>query len=241
MRRILVVLVLATMACSVRKYATRQLGEALAHDVDRTFSSDNDPELIHAASPFALKLVEAMIERSPKDTTLLLAAANGFTQYSYAFVQMDADEIESNDRATATALRQRATKLYIRARDYGMRGLQIKHPNFAADLKANPKTAVEELTTKEVPLMYWTGAAWAGALAASRDMFMLPQVPQFEALMERVLQLDDTYDHGAVHTFMITFEMASPTRRGDRAARAKQHFDRAVELGAGHQVAPYVA
>jgi predicted anti-sigma-YlaC factor YlaD len=229
-----------TTACSVRKYAIKQVGGALANS-SGTFSSDNDPELIRAAVPFSLKLIEALLDQTPKDPGLLYAAANGFTEYAYAFIQMDADQIEERDRAAAAAMRERAAKMYLRARDYGMRGLELKHPIFGASLKANPKTAAESLAAKDVPFMYWTALSWAGALAASRDMFMLPQIPQFEALLDRALQLDEAYDHGALHTFLITFEMASPTRRGDKAARAKQHFERALELGLGHQVGPYVS
>ncbi len=245
MRRSIGVLALAAVifavpACSIRKYAIKQVGGALAKS-GGTFASDNDPELIRAAIPFSLKLVEALLEQTPRDANLLLAAATGFTQYAYGFVYLDADMVEEHDRAGGAAMRERATKLYLRGRDYGMRGLELKHPNFAASLKANPKQAVQDLTAKEVPLMYWTALSWAGALAASRDMFMLPQIPQFEALLERALEIDEAYDDGALHTFMIAFEMVSPTRRGDKAARAKQHFERAVELSRGHQAGPYVS
>jgi hypothetical protein len=236
----LVLVLLVTGACSARRYAIKQVGSALANSRD-TFSSDNDPELIRAAAPFSLKLLDALLEQTPKDVNLLRAASSGYTQYCYAFVHMDADELEDRDRAAASGLRQRATKLYVRARDYGMRGLEVTHANFAADLKANPKAAVQKLVAKDVPLIYWTALSWAGALAASRDMFMLAQIPQFEALGERALELDEAYDHGSLHTFMVSFEMASPTRRGEKAARAKQHFDRALELGKGHQAGPYVA
>ena len=89
--------------------------------------------------------------------------------------------------------------------------------------------------------MFWTAAAWAGALAATSDLFLLPQIPQFEALILRALESDDAYDQGALHTFMITYEMESPTRTGDKAARAKAHFERAVALSHGRRAAPYVA
>jgi predicted anti-sigma-YlaC factor YlaD len=230
--------ILASPACSIRKYAIRQIGGALASG-GSTFSSDNDPELIRSAVPFSLKLIETLLGQTPRDPNLLLAAASGFTQYAYGFVYLDADM--TPDRDTAAALRARAAKLYLRARDYGLRGLEVRHPNFAASLKAGPKQAVQSLAAKDVPLMYWTALSWAGALAASRDMFMLPQIPQFEALLDRALEVDESYDDGALHTFLIAFEMASPTRRGDKAARARQHYERALELSKGHQAGPYVA
>jgi predicted anti-sigma-YlaC factor YlaD len=231
---------LAIASCSPRKYAVNQLGNALAGS-GSTFSSDSDPELIRGAVPFGLKLVEGLLTETPRHEGLLLAANKGFTQYAYAFVLQDADELEDKDRAAAQAMRLRASKLFLRARDYGLRGLELKHPGFPQQLKANPKTAVESLTAKEVPFAYWTSVSWAGALASSRDMFMLPQIPQFEALIERALALDESYDQGAIHAFMITFEMNSPTRQGEKARRAKERFDRAVELSGGRQAGPYVA
>lgn len=236
---VLTAALLLSVGCSMKKYAIKQMGGALANS-GGTFASDNDPELVRAAVPFSLKLIEALLDQTPKDPALLQAANTGFTQYAFGFIHLEVEEVEERDRAAAASMRERAGKLYLRARDYGLRGLEVHHPNFTAELKAKPKEAVQKLTVKDVPFAYWTALSWAGALAATRDMFMLPQITQFESLMDRALELDETYDAGAIHTFMVTFEMVSPTRRGDKAARAKQHFERALELSKGHQAGPYV-
>jgi len=111
----------------------RQLGTALASG-GNTFTSDDDPELVEAAIPFGLKLYESLLAESPKHTGLLLAAAQGFTEYSYAFVDSRIDEARAESLERADALRERARKLYIRAYHYGMRGLDARHPGFAAAL-----------------------------------------------------------------------------------------------------------
>ncbi len=229
--------------CSVKRYAINQLGDALA-GTGTTFSSDDDPELIRAAVPFSLKLVESLLAENPRHQGLLLAAARGFTEYAYAFVQEDADELEDTNKVAATAMRARAAKLYLRARNYGLRGLEVKHPGFAERLKANPKEAVRELKKTEAPLMYWTAISWGAALAASHDFAMIPEIPRFEALIDRVLEVDEAYDEGTAHTFMITYEMSRLNGKGGlpaRAARAKEHFDRAMALGGGHQAGPLVS
>ena len=46
---------------------------------------------------------------------------------------------------------------------------------------------------------------WGAALAASHDFAMLPEIPRFEALIDRVLELDEAYDEGTAHTFLITY------------------------------------
>src|SRR5439155_17291365 len=54
--------------------------------------------------------------------------------------------------------------------------------------------------------------------------------------------LDEEYDHGAIHVFLISYEMARQGVKADEAAaHAKQHFDRAVELSAGKLASPLVA
>src|SRR5579862_6401997 len=164
-------------SCSVRKYAINKLGDALAR-TNTTFAADDDPELIRSAAPFSLKLVESLLAENPRHEGLLLAATRGFTQYAYAFVQEDADELEDTDRARAAALRLRAAKLYLRARDYGLRGLEVKHAGFSERLKKNPAAAVKELKKPDLDLMYWTAISWAAALSVSRDFMMLPEIPR---------------------------------------------------------------
>ncbi len=215
------------------------MGNALA-GTGTVFASDDDPELIRAAIPFSLKLIESLLAENPRHEGLLLAAARGFTQYSYAFVQEDSDELDDTDRVRASALRARAAKLYIRARNYGLRGLEVRHKDFIARIKQNPKEAVKELKKPEVEMMYWTTLSWAAALATSRDFTMLPEIPRFEALADRVIELDDTYDEGAMHGFLITYEMSRLNPKPDRIAIAKAHFERNIELAKGHQAGPYV-
>src|SRR6266852_3578127 len=113
--------VASSTGCSVKRIAVNKLGNALASG-GSTFTSDEDPELVRDALPFSLKLIESLLAESPRHRGLLLAAASGFTPYAYAFVQEEADEIEDRDLEKATALRIRARRLYLRARDYGIRG-----------------------------------------------------------------------------------------------------------------------
>ncbi len=218
----------------------QSLADSLSTRLSASFASDSDPELVRDAVPFSLKLIESLMAENPHDDGLLYSATKGFTQYAYAFLQQDADEIEDRDRVQASALRQRAAKLYLRARDYGMQGLEQHHSGFGLALKANPAKAVEKLTLREVPLIYWTGLSWAGALSASRDFTMLPQIPQFEALMDRALELQPSFNDGALHNFFINFEMSSPTRKGDKAGRARRHFEDAVAISHGLLAGPYV-
>lgn len=227
--------------CSIRHYALNKAADALAQS-GSTFASDDDPELIKAAAPFSLKLMESFLAENPRHAGLLAAAASGFTQYAYAFVQEDADEIEPVDLSAAEALRARARRLYLRAQRYGLRALDVKHPGFGKALLQNPKTAVRAATKADVPMLYWTAAAWASAISLSKDNpDLVGQIPAMEALVDRALELNENYGSGAIHNFMISYEMSRAGGAGDPAQRARRHFERALALSKGLDASPLVA
>lgn len=236
----LLVVVAMLSGCSIKKMAINKLGDALAGG-GTSLSSDDDPELVKAAVPFSLKLIESLLAESPKHEGLLLAAASGFTQYGYAFVNQEADEKEDSDLATATAMRARARKLYLRARGYGLRGLELRHPGVSEALRKQPKAAVKAVGAKDVPLLYWTAAAWGAAISVSKDdPALVSDQIIVEALIDRALELDEDFDGGAIHAFLINYEMARQGLPGDPAVRARKHFDRAMELSGGKLASPLV-
>jgi len=227
--------------CSVRKTAINMLGDALAGG-GTTFASDNDPELVQAAIPFSLKLIESLLAETPEHEGLLLAAAGGFAQYSYAFVQLEADEVEGEDLAAATALRDRARRLYLRARAYGLRGLDARHKGFSTQLRAVPKEAVLAARPGDVPLLYWTAVAWGAAISISKDdPAFIAEIPILEALLDRALELDESWGAGAIHSLLISYEMSRDSIAGDPVDRARRHFDRALDLSGGRLAGPLLA
>jgi predicted anti-sigma-YlaC factor YlaD len=237
---ILLLSALALSGCSVKRMAVNKLGDALASG-GTTFSSDDDPELVAQAVPFSLKLMESLLAESPDHKGLLLATSSGFTQYGYAFVQQDADEIEAEDFAAAEAMRNRARRLYLRARNYGLRGLEAAHPGFTNALAANPQQAVAKMKKKDVPQLYWTAAAWGATISLSKDdPATLAEIPQMEALIDRALQLDESWGEGAIHGFLINYEMSRQGVSGSPVDRARKHYERAIELTQGRQAGPFV-
>jgi predicted anti-sigma-YlaC factor YlaD len=238
---VLVVAWLAGSGCSIRRYALKKASDALAQS-GSTFASDDDPELIKSAAPFSLKLMESLLAENPKHAGLLAAAASGFTQYAYAFVQEDADEIEPVDLAAAETLRNRARRLYLRAQRYGLRALEAKHPGIGKSLMQNSRVATRMADKADVPMLYWTAAAWASAISLSKDNpELVGQIPAMEALIDRALELDESYGNGSIHNFMISYEMSRAGAGGDPAARARKHFERAIALSKGTDASPFVA
>lgn len=203
------------------------------------FGSDEDPELVRQAVPSALKATEALLAAEPRHRGLLLALAGGFTQYAAAFVWMDA--VESSDPDLARAEKLRALRLYLRAKEYGLRGLESGHAGFRELLAAEPARAVKGTVRADVPLLYWTGVSGSLAIAASQgDPEALAELPRCEALLRRALELQEDYDAGAVHEYFVAFEGGRPEAMGGSVAGARHHFARAMELSGGKKVSPLV-
>lgn len=239
MYRLLVVALLgvAVAACSIERTAVDIVGDALSGG-SGVYASDDDPELVREAIPFALKTYESLLEVSPEHRGLLLAAAKGFTGYAY-LLQKEADRIEALDRARAREQRARARKLYLRGRDYAVRGLAAAHAGIAAELYRDAKTALAATTTDDVPYLYWGGAAWAGALSAAKgDLDLIAELPIAGALVERVLDLDESYERGAAHEFFISYEGGRP---GGSARKAREHYRRALALSQGTRASVHLA
>jgi len=237
---VLALAVLFFSGCSVRQVAVNQMGNALAGG-GTVFSADDDPELIRDATPFSLKLMESVLSETPEHLGLLEALASGFTQYAYAFLQLEADYIEDDDYDAAVAMRERAINLYKRARDYGLRGLEVEHSGFAALLRSDPQAAVSTLSADDVPLAYWTGAGWAAAVALSLDdPQLVGELGIAEALMEACLRLDPDWDFGSIRSFFITYEMSRLNGQGDPVAEATKHFSQAKALSGGKLASVYV-
>ena len=236
----LTVVILAS-GCSVQRFAANQIGDTLAA-AGTTYSADEDPDLVGAALPFSLKLMESVLASTPEHRGLLAATSAGFTQYAYAFVQQEADAIALEDTERAWVELNRARRLYLRARDYGLRGLDVAVPGFSATLRTTPAAAVAQAGAAEVDLLYWTAASWAAAVALGKDdPSLVADLALVSALIDRALAVNADWDRGAIHSFLVTYEMARPDIMGDRIAGARSHFDRAVLLSQGKAAGPYVS
>ena len=226
------------LACSPRSYVVSRMADAASSGGD-VFARDDDPELVRDAVPFALKAMESLLASSPDHKGLLTALCKGFTQYAVAFVRQDAEE--AGDPVVRRAGMERTRRLLLRAREYGMRGLSVGREGFPAGLSTDPSAAAARIDAEDVPLLYWTGAAWGLAVSASPDdPSLLADLPRIEALMRRALALDERYDAGAIHEFFVAFEGGRPEAMGGSVERARHHMERAMALSAGKKVSPLV-
>ena len=240
---VLLLIVMLGPGCSLKKYAINKIGDTLASG-NSVYESDEDIELVGEALPFGLKLMESLLAESPNHRGLLVSACHGFVLYSYAYVDYEAELAEDEDRVRARALRARARKLYLRAYRYCMRGLEVSYPGLESNLVADPAVAVAVIHNKkkkqqDVPLLYWTAASLGLAISVSTsDAALLARLPEVEAMLDRALELDESWDAGALHAVRIQLAAA---KLGDPDYDAiRNHYRRALALSEGKSAGLYV-
>ncbi len=229
--------------CSVKTYAINMVGNALASG-NSVYETDDDIDLVGDALPFGLKLTESLLAQSPNHAGLLLTACRGFVLYAYAYVDYPAPPgRRRRPRSRARAARPRPPPVPA--------GLPVRHPVDRALvpwLRGHPPGRSGRGRSCDAPsrrrtgrtLLYWTAAALGLAIAVSPDdAALLARLPEVQALLDRAIALDETWDDGALHEFKVTLAGAAPGEPD--VMRMTRHYERAVELSKGRSAGAYLA
>jgi predicted anti-sigma-YlaC factor YlaD len=227
--------------CSIRQVAVTKVADTLAGG-GSVYASDNDIELVGDALPFSLKTIEGLLLEVPEHKGLLLTASSGFTQYSYAYVDLLAFEIDASDPTRAHELKARAKNLYLRGRAYALRAVELRQKDFIHGIRKAPAETLSIFTKDNVPELYWLSISWAAAIAADKsDMGLVADLNLIEPIIQRCLELDETYGEGALHEFMIAYQGARSPLQGGGTEAARWHYTRATELSGDFRVGPKVS
>lgn len=229
-------------ACgAIKTAAIKNVADTLAQPGD-TITSHDVPDVVRDGLAFPLIMYESLLVSIPKHETLLVATCKGYTSYAFAFVESDADllrEEENHDKVTA--LRADAVKLYLRAKEYCMRAIDVRFPGLSQPLVNDPVPALKRAKDKhDVELLYWTAASWGAAMALRKDPELVIDFPVVRALAERGLELDETWSGGALHELMITLDAQGEIFGGSEDG-ARRHYAKAVEIQQGLMAGPHVA
>lgn len=202
----------------------------LFDDLTRSFMQQGDVVIAEKGTPAFLLLLDGLIEHSPKNESLLLAGAQAYSAYTAAFV---------GDKAP-----ERNKRLTEKAKDYALRALSLHNKTFSR-VKEEPYPefviCLGSFKRKDVPYVFYAAASWAGWIQAHSDsMDAIADLPRVQALIERVIELDEGFYYGASHTFMGVLLTIRPPSLGGKPEEARRHFERAVELGQGALLTTYV-
>ena len=214
--------------CSIQRLAIRSMSGVLNNSMNALYE-ESDLKLAEPAIASDLKLLEGLLKGDPDNDNLLFLATQGFAAYALGFVE-DIDP-------------PRAQKLYLRGRDYGLQIL-MKNDEFKKAYHQNAesfKHSLQSFTQNDVPALFWTANSWAGWINLSfTNTQALADLPRVQLLMQRVIELDETYFYGGAHLFFGTIYAARPPLLGGDPEKAKFHFTKCFEQADNKFLLPYV-
>ncbi|PKM46266.1 MAG: hypothetical protein CVV05_04660 [Gammaproteobacteria bacterium HGW-Gammaproteobacteria-1] len=218
--KILGALLLAAMLTGCAGMVTQRLGNTLADAV----VNQDDPETVRAGAPAYLLLLDGLIADSPNDRNTLLAGARLYGAYAAIFV---------DDKA-------RALQMAKKARDYARRGLCADWPQ-VCKVESAPYDqfvpSLHEVQADGLEALYVYGTTWAGRIQAdSSDWGAIADLPKVEAVMRRVVAMDEQYDNGRAQLYLAVLNTLVPPSVGGRPEVGRGFFEKAIEISDGRDL-----
>lgn len=189
-----------------------------ANQMASAFLDNDDPKVVEQGAPSYLLLLDAAVLRSPDEPMVLVAAASLNSSYAGAFVK----DPERQKLMTGKAL------------SYALRALCQAHEELC-DVKAMDhaafKAALGKLDKDDVGLLFQLGTTWAGWIQARADDWnAVADLPRVQALMERVVALDESWQYGSAHLYLGGLQTLLPPALGGKQEEGRAHLERALEL-----------
>ncbi len=199
-------------------------GSGLAGNLTIAIMNQDDPELVRDGAPAYLLMLDSFVQGAPENESVLGAAAELYSAYGVVFVD------DPN----------RARKLTNRGLSYGQRTLcaadqqacglwELNYDEFVAGLQL--------IRAKNVSALYTFGLSWIAYIQAhSDDWSALTRLPQVQATMKRVQQLDPDYQNSNVEHFLALLDTIRPPALGGDFENGLNHYQRAMSLTDGQDL-----
>jgi len=222
-----VFLLSALSACSMNKMMVN-MSLPLIDGGITAMNQESDLQLAEDSMPANISMLNGMIHMDPENTQLQVYAAQAYYGLAYGF---------NEDRNV-----KRAETLYLRGLKHGLIALHqmgIEAATPEAIKKLNPdelEKQLQKLDDDDVAALFWTASNWAKWIDLNRDSAAsLIQLPKPTAMMQRVLELDETFYFGGAHMYFGVYYGSRAQMLGGNFALAKEHFDKAREI-TNHQL-----
>ncbi len=213
--------ILAIAGCSF--IISKATGD-LVSNLSAAILNSDDPATVESGGPAYLLMVDGLIQGEPDNVSLLCSAAKLYTAYNTVFIK---DKV-------------RAKKLSDKALSYAFRAVCVRRPQTCSMRSSRYQAFVDiiaGMNVKDVPVLYSLGEAWAGWIQAHKDsLIAIAELSRVEAIMKRVVELDELYEDGGAHFYLGVFSTLLPPALGGRAEEGRKHFERAIEISGGRNL-----
>ncbi len=220
--RLLVLMSTMTLgACSV---LVERATDRMSNNLSSAILNQNDPETVRDGAPAYLLLMDSLVEGSPESVGTLAGASNLYAAYGSVFVDDDA----------------RAKRLTQRSFDYGSRAICVQHEPACrwSELSFEEfDAALTEVGERDVEALYAYSVSWLAYTRAHADEWeVLADLPKVEAVLNRLYELDQTFDGGNIDLYLGILNSIRPPALGGNPELGRQYFERAIELTGGRDL-----
>lgn len=221
-RKVLITMINPALAMAIlfafsgcARMAVDRLMDPMALSIQR----QTDLELVHDGTPALILMLTGFLDADPRNPRLLMTAIKAYASYSEAVA-------ERGDLS-------RASRLSEKAREYSLALLE-KYPDLRKGVSQPLPAFTSALKTcekRDVPSLFWAGYGWSTWIVRQNfSPAALVDLPRVEELMRRVVELDESYFHGAAHVFLGALYGSQPVLTGGNPEKSRAHFERALAI-----------
>lgn len=184
--------------------------------------------MVKDGAPAYLIMIDSLISKDPENKDMLATAALLYTSYADVFVN-DPD---------------RAKKMTTKALDYAQKAVCLSRSSACGLRAASFDDFEKELAgfdEDELSGLFALGNAWGGWIMANKsDLDAIADLSKIEAIMKKIIAIDETYKDGAPHLYLGSLSSFLPPALGGRPEDGKAHFEKAIELSKGKNLSAKV-
>ncbi|MEJ8566593.1 TRAP transporter TatT component family protein [Elongatibacter sediminis] len=199
-------------------------GSGLAGNLTVAMMNQDDPAIVRDGAPAYLLMLDSFVEGAPENESVLSAAAELYAAYGVVFVDEPL----------------RARRLTRRARSYGQRALCSSNADLCGiwDLAYDDfLDRLGRVRERDVAVLYTFALSWIAYIQAHSDNFgALARLPQVEAALRRVQEVDPAHEAASVERFLGILNTIRPPALGGDFEAGQAHFERAIELSGGRDL-----
>lgn len=208
-------IVMGLNGCS---YIIGSATEDFTDNLKQTILNYNDPDTVADALPPYLIMLEASANGDAENESLMFSTANMYG----AYISLLPDDVIRKQRLSRKGLNFALQGGCLH--DQNWCGLQQKSFD---DLRS----LIAQTDIDDIDSLYNISAAWTAWIQANKsDWNAIAQLAQVKLILQRVLELDETYKQGAALVYMAVMESLVPETLGGKPELAQQHFQRALQL-----------
>jgi len=228
---ILVGLFTIMTGCSTRRWMVREMTDVMQAGATAQLQ-DDDLELVEAALPANIKLLETLLASSPGNRSLLILLSRQYASYAFGFLEFDLERAELTGPAAVRDadiqyLRNRISRYYRKGMDYALQALELRYPDSRSQL-ASLSSASEfnkSVKPKDVAGLFWYGFNLSGYVNLNRDSIRaVSRAHLVEKTMLRVLELDPTYFYDSAHLILLAYYASRSPMMGGNLDAALVHY-----------------